>query len=62
MASPHELDLYRVDFEIENRRFERLEAIATLRPYVILGRNLLRHLLLRLDGPRERLELRFPRR
>ena len=62
MTLPRDVDLYRLDFELAGRRFERLEAVATLRPYVTLGRNLLRHLVLRLDGPHERLELRVARR
>jgi len=38
--------------------YSPIEAIATLRPYVIVGRNVLRHLVLRVDGPGETFELK----
>jgi predicted aspartyl protease len=55
-----EAPVYRVDLEVDGMRFPRVEALTTRRPYVIVGRNVLRHLILRVDGPRERLELRRP--
>jgi hypothetical protein len=38
-----------------------LGELSTRRPYVILGRNVLRRLVVRLDGPGETLEIRLPR-
>jgi predicted aspartyl protease len=57
-----EVVVYRVDFAIGDLRFPRIEALATRRPYAIIGRNVLRHLVVRLDGPRETLEIRRPKR
>ena len=53
--------VYRVDVEIDGLAFPRVETVTTARPYVLVGRNLLRRLVVRLDGPRERLDLRRPR-
>jgi predicted aspartyl protease len=53
--------VYRVDLAIDGMEFPRVEALATRRPYVIVGRNVLRRLVVRLDGPREKLELRLPK-
>jgi hypothetical protein len=39
---------------------ERIEALATRRPYVIVGRNALASFTLRLDGPKQELEIRSP--
>ena len=55
-----EATVYRVDLEIDGMSFPHVEALATRRPYVIIGRNVLSHLVLRIDGPGERLELRQP--
>lgn len=52
-----EVAVYRFDVEIDGRWFETVESIATRRPYVILGRNVLRGFVLRLDGPRAALIL-----
>ena len=41
---------------------DRVEAVATRRPYAIVGRNVLRSLVLRVHGPREELELTTARR
>lgn len=56
-----EVIVYRVDLEIGDITFQRIEALATRRPYVILGRNVLQRLVMRIDGPGEKLELRLPR-
>jgi hypothetical protein len=50
-----------MDVSIGGMDFPRVEALATRRPYAILGRNVLRRLVLRVDGPREQLELGLPR-
>jgi predicted aspartyl protease len=49
--------LYRCAVELGGRRFENVEALATRRRYAILGRNVLRHLVAKLDGPRAELTL-----
>ena len=59
-GAAQEVVVYRVDVEIEGLLFPRVEAIAVNRPYVLVGRNVLRTLVVRLDGPRERLDLRRP--
>ena len=53
--------VYRVDLEIDGLTFPRVEALATARPYVLVGRNVLRRLVVRLDGPREQMDVRRPR-
>jgi predicted aspartyl protease len=57
-----EIVVYRVDVEIGDMSFPRVEALPTRRPYVILGRNVLRRLVMRVDGPAELLEVRLPRK
>ena len=59
-GASHEVVVYRVDVEIDGLVFRRVEALAITRPYVLVGRNVLRTLVLRLDGPREQLDLRRP--
>jgi predicted aspartyl protease len=56
----HEATVYRIDLEIDGHTFRYVEAVSTLRPYLIVGRNVLCHLVLRLDGPRRRLDLSLP--
>ena len=53
--------VYRVDLEIDGLTFSRVEALATARPYVLVGRNVLRRLVVRLDGPGEQMDVRRPR-
>lgn len=53
--------VYRVDIAFGGMEFKRVEALATRRPYVIIGRNILRRVVLRVDGPREKLEIEMPR-
>ena len=60
-GSARDVVLYRVDVEIDGLVFPRVEALAVDRTYALLGRNLLRVLVVRLDGPREWLDLRRPR-
>jgi predicted aspartyl protease len=55
----HEAIVYRVDITLAGVELARVEALSTKRPYVILGRNVLQRLVLRVDGPREMLEIRF---
>lgn len=57
-----EVTAYRVDLEMDGLAFRRVEALATRRPYAIIGRNVLRSLVLHIDGPRELMELREPAR
>jgi predicted aspartyl protease len=52
-----ETHVYRVDVELDEFVVERVEALATRRPYAIIGRNVLRHFVLRIDGPKGMLEL-----
>lgn len=55
-----EMVVYRVDIEINDVTHRRVKALSSRRSYVIIGRNILQSYLLRLDGPRARLELRKP--
>ena len=50
-----DVHLYRIALEIDGLLLEGVDALATRRPYVILGRNVLRHFVTRLDGPAETL-------
>lgn len=59
-GSLEEVIAYRMDVEIDGLTFPRMEALATRREYVIVGRNVLCALMLRIDGPRETLEIRKP--
>jgi predicted aspartyl protease len=52
--------LYHCAIEIAGFRVEHLEALATRRRYAIIGRNFLRRVVLRLDGPRRTLTLTIP--
>lgn len=61
MGDLREVIVYRVDIEIGDMTFTRVEALSTRRPYIILGRNVLRRLVMRIDGPGEKLEIRLPR-
>ena len=54
--------VHRADLSIGDMEFTHVEVLATRRPYVILGRNILRHVVLRLDGPRETVEVRLPKK
>jgi hypothetical protein len=47
--------LYRCALEIAGERFENIEALATRRHYAIVGRNVLCHLAVKVDGPKEQL-------
>jgi predicted aspartyl protease len=60
-GEPREAIVFRVDLEIDGMVFRRVEALATSRPYLLVGRNVLRRLVARLDGPREQLDIRRPR-
>jgi predicted aspartyl protease len=53
--------LYRCAVELGGRRFENVEALATRRRYAIIGRNVLRHLVVKLDGPKSELTLTHAR-
>lgn len=52
-----EVIVYAADFDLDDRRLEALDVLVIERPYALLGRNLLRRALVRLDGPRARLDL-----
>jgi hypothetical protein len=60
-GAPRDVVVYRVDVEIDGLVFPRVEALAVARPYVLVGRNVLRSLVVRLDGPHEQLDLRRSR-
>jgi predicted aspartyl protease len=49
--------VYEVDVQIEGIVHDGVEALATRRPYVIVGRNVLNTWIAKLDGPAERLDL-----
>jgi predicted aspartyl protease len=53
--------VYRVDIAIDGMHFPAIEAVATRRPYVIVGRNILRRVVMRVDGPAEKLEIGLPK-
>jgi predicted aspartyl protease len=57
-GTPAEALVYRIDVTIEGRTSHAVEALATRRWYAIIGRNVLRGWVLRLDGPCETLEIR----
>jgi len=61
VGTPRDVVVYRVDVELDGLVFRRVEALSIDRAYVLVGRNLLRTLIVRLDGPREQLDLRRPR-
>lgn len=61
MGEMQEVIVYRVDLEIGDMVFPRVEALSTRRPYAILGRNILKRLVIRIDGPGEKLDIRLPR-
>lgn len=57
-GEPAEAIVYRVDLVLDGTTFHRMEALATRRHYAIVGRNVLSRLVLKIDGPGERLELK----
>jgi len=57
-----EVIVYRLDIEVGGMPFRAVEALSTRRPYAIVGRNVLRHVVVRIDGPREQLEIKLPRK
>ncbi len=61
-GAPIEVVVHAADFELDDRRTDALDVLVTERPYALLGRNLLRRAVLRLDGPRELFDLRIERR
>jgi predicted aspartyl protease len=60
LGGMQEVIVYRVDLDIGGMAFHAVEALSTRRPYVIVGRNVLRHVVVRIDGPREQLEIKLP--
>ena len=60
-GSARDVVVYRVDVEVDGLVFPRVETLAVDRAYALPGRNLLRMLIVRLDGPREWLDLRRAR-
>jgi predicted aspartyl protease len=60
-GTPMEMVVFRIDLEVEGTWFERIEALATRRPYAIVGRNVLKSLIVTLHGPRSEIELRSAR-
>lgn len=61
LGGMQEVVVYRVDLTLDGVDYPHVEALATRRPYAIIGRNVLRRLILRIDGPRERLEVGLPK-
>jgi hypothetical protein len=61
VGTPRDVVVYRVGVELDGLVFPRLEALSIDRAYVLVGRNLLRTLIVRLDGAREQLDLRRSR-
>ena len=61
LTGVQEVIVYGIGLTIDKMEFPYVEAIITRRPYVIVGRNVLRRLVMHMDGPAERLELRRPR-
>jgi hypothetical protein len=55
---PRAVPVYRMDIVVAGHRLTRIEAVATPSSWALLGRNALRYLDVRLDGPRERLTAR----
>ncbi len=58
----HEVILYRCDLSLAGTTFTAVEALLTRRPYAIVGRNVLQKLVVRVDGPRQQLDISAPRR
>lgn len=52
--------LYHCAIEFAGHRFDHVEALPTRRRYVIVGRNVLRELVVRLDGPKDSLTVTSP--
>lgn len=57
-----QVPVYRVDILLDGDWLKQIEALATRRAYAILGRNVLRHFVIRIDGPKGQLEIKRPRR
>jgi predicted aspartyl protease len=60
-GAPREAAVFRVDIEIDGLAFPRAETLAFSRPYALIGRNVLRKVVVRLDGPKAQLDVRRPR-
>jgi predicted aspartyl protease len=60
-GAAREAVVFRVDIEIHGLEFPRAETLAFSRPYALVGRNVLRHVVVRLDGPKAQLDVRRPR-
>jgi predicted aspartyl protease len=56
-----EVPVYRIEIHLDDMRFADVEALSTRRAYLIVGRNVLQHLVFRYDGPRGVIEIRDPR-
>jgi predicted aspartyl protease len=56
----HEVPVYRADLALDGQRLVHVEALVTKRAYGLVGRNVLRRLIMRIDGPGEKLEIRWP--
>ena len=52
--------LYHCALRFAGWEFEHVEALATRRPYALIGRNVLRHLVVKLDGPKSVLTITDP--
>lgn len=61
LTGVQEVIVYGIGLSLGRIDFPHVEAIVTRRPYVIVGRNVLRRLVLRMDGPKEQLDLVLPR-
>jgi predicted aspartyl protease len=56
-----EVTLYHLALEVGGRRYDHVEALGTRRSYAIIGRNVLKDLVVRLDGPKSLLTVTLPR-
>ena len=50
--------VYRMDIVLGRKRFLRAEALGLVRPYALIGRNVLNELVVELNGPARTLTLR----
>jgi len=53
---------YRCALQVAGQRVDPVELLATRRSYAIIGRNVLRHFVVKLDGPESTLSIAVPKR
>jgi predicted aspartyl protease len=57
---PQEATLYHCSLDVAGHHAAHVEALATRRRYAIIGRNVLKDLVVRLDGPKQEVALTVP--